>query len=163
MKVAIIVMPFSAADRPSLAAGLLQSGLRARGIACDTKYFNVTFSKLLGQKEYSSFVETPSASLAGEWVFSQLFCGSSRSDWDSYEKEVLRHPIWRMSPKEYDRVLSIRQEAKLFLSMLFECADWGAYDIVGFTSTFEQTMPQQLSTLTSGQDDNYDDIHFMSP
>src|ERR1022692_3019553 len=75
MRVAIVIMPFSAAERPSLAAGLLQSGLRTRGIACDTKYFNVTFSKLLGHKEYSSFVDTSSTTLAGEWVFSQLLSG----------------------------------------------------------------------------------------
>jgi len=141
MRVAIVIMPFSAADRPSLAAGLLQSGLRARGIACNTKYFNVTFSKLLGHEDYSSFVDTPSATLAGEWVFSQLLSGSSRSDWDSYEREVLRHPTWGMSPKQYNRLRSIRQLTRLFLSMVFESTNWGEYDLVGFTSTFEQTMP----------------------
>jgi ribosomal peptide maturation radical SAM protein 1 len=141
LKVAIVVMPFSSADYPSLAAGLLQSGLRARGIVCDTKCFNVTFSKLLGQKAYSSFVDTPSVCLRGEWVFAQLLFGLSGSDWDSYEKEVLRHPIWGMRSQDYERVLSIRQLARMFLSMVFDCTNWGEYDIVGFTSTFEQTMP----------------------
>ena len=48
MKVAIIVMPFLGVDRPSLAAGLLKAGVEKRSIACDCKYFNITFSKMFG-------------------------------------------------------------------------------------------------------------------
>jgi ribosomal peptide maturation radical SAM protein 1 len=140
-RVAIVVMPFLAANCPSLPAGLLQSSLRARGICCDTKYFNVTFSKLLGHDRYSQFVYTSSTALAGEWAFSQLFYGTKLSTWESYEQEVLRDRCWGGPPETFDLIRNIRKIAPIFLRMVFESNDWGRYDLVGFTSTFEQTMP----------------------
>ncbi len=43
MRVALVVMPFAASKRPSLAAGLLKALLAQRKIGCECKYFNVTF------------------------------------------------------------------------------------------------------------------------
>src|SRR5271155_5594088 len=104
MKVAIVVMPFLAIDRPSLAAGLLKAAVERRGIACDCKYFNVTFSKMVGGRQYLDILEAPSTVLAGEWVFSQNFYGQSFSDWASYEREVLKCPIWGMNAEQQDSI-----------------------------------------------------------
>lgn len=141
MRVALVVMPFAAADRPSLGAGLLQAGLAARGIACDTKHFNVTLRRMMGNG-YDWFAGHVSvAALAGEWAFSQALWGERASTWERYEREVLDVPIWGMRAEDRPRVRALRELAPAFLRVAFESNDWGAYDLVGFTSTFEQTVP----------------------
>jgi len=142
MRVGLVVMPFAAADRPSLGAGLLQAALRVRGIACDTKHFNVTLCRLMGSPSYHYFArEVSVAALAGEWAFSQAYWGERFSNWESYQREVLDVPLWGMSAADRPRVLALRDLAPVFLRLVLESNDWGAYDLIGFTSTFEQTMP----------------------
>jgi ribosomal peptide maturation radical SAM protein 1 len=142
MKVAIIVMPFLGVDRPSLAAGLLKAGVEIRGIACDCKYFNIAFSKMVGTRTYSDILESPLTILAGEWIFSQLYYGQSFSDWTKYEREVLKCPLWGLDvEKRGDSIRAALDLAPSFLRLVFESTDWEQFDLVGFTSTFEQTMP----------------------
>jgi ribosomal peptide maturation radical SAM protein 1 len=141
MKVAIVVMPFLAFDRPSLAAGLLKATVEQRGITCDCKYFNITFSKMVGHHNYLAILESPTTVLAGEWIFSQMFYGQSFSDWASYERDVLNDPIWGLPSQKNEFIRSVLDLAPSFLTVAFESNDWGKYDLVAFTSTFEQTMP----------------------
>ena len=142
MKVAIIVMPFLGVDRPSLAAGLLKAGVEKRDIACDCKYFNITFSKMLGTRTYSDILDAPLTVLAGDWIFSQLYYGQTFSDWTKYEREVLKCPIWGLDVERWgDSIRAALDFAPSFLRIVFESNDWEQYDLVAFTSTFEQTMP----------------------
>ncbi|MCP4656013.1 MAG: RiPP maturation radical SAM protein 1 [bacterium] len=142
MRVALIVMPFAAPDRPSLAVGLLDACLERAGIRCDAKYFNVTFWRMLGTETYDVLAKD-SALIAwpGEWVFSQLFYGQRCSDWESYQREVLCHPVWGVGRHLHQHVRDALEPAAVFLRVVFESNDWSRYDLVGFTSTFEQTMP----------------------
>src|SRR5437762_14209341 len=95
MNVALVVMPFGAADRPSLAAGLLQAALKGRGIRCDTKYLNLALARTTGSVRYKRLVESFNTSaLAGEWIFSQLYYGSAFSRWETYAEEILGDPEW---------------------------------------------------------------------
>lgn len=142
MRVALVVMPFAASDRPSLAAGLLKALLMQRGIRCECKYFNVTFSRFLGQdrhEELSKLFST--ASLAGEWIFSQIYFGDSFSTWDTYCEEVLSRPPWGAPEEVWGLVQEAKRLAPTFLRIVYESCNWSDYDLVGFTSTFEQTMP----------------------
>ncbi|HYG63625.1 MAG TPA: RiPP maturation radical SAM C-methyltransferase, partial [Thermoanaerobaculia bacterium] len=142
MNIALVVMPFAAAERPSLGVGLLQSLLRRRGFGCDAKYFNLTFASLIGLEDYKRFAEEfPIGALAGEWVFSQAFYGRELSDWDSYAEEVLSHPLWGISRGSWPVLRRVLAEAPRFLRLVYESNDWSRYDLVGFTSTFDQTMP----------------------
>lgn len=140
MRVALAVMPLAAVDRPSLAAGLLKASLLRRGIACDVKHFNLTLWKMLGAETYrflSQEVSTPA--LAGEWAFSRLLAGEGASSWESYRDEVLRDPVFGIARADDRHVLALVEAAPVFLRVALEACDWGAYDVVGFTSTFEQT------------------------
>jgi ribosomal peptide maturation radical SAM protein 1 len=142
MRVAIIVMPFLGVDRPSLAAGLLKAGVEKRGIACDCKYFNITFAKMVGIRTYSDILDAPLTVLAGEWIFSQLYYGQSFSDWTKYEREVLKSRLWGVDvERRGDSIRAALNLAPSFLRVVFESTDWEQFDLVGFTSTFEQTMP----------------------
>ena len=142
MKVAIIVMPFFGVERPSLAAGLLKAAVEQRGISCDCKYFNITFAKMVGIRPYSDILDAPTTVLAGEWIFSQLYYGQTFSDWTKYEEEVLKCPVWGVDVKRWgDSIRATLNLAPSFLSVVFGSNDWEQYDLVAFTSTFEQTMP----------------------
>jgi ribosomal peptide maturation radical SAM protein 1 len=135
-------MPFAASDRPSLAAGLLKALLLERGISCDCKYFNLTFCSLAGQEPYKLLADLSSTNvLAGEWIFSQVYYGDSFSTWESYSREVLDHPVWGVGDAHRDAVRQLRKLAPAFLRIAFEACDWSKYDLVGFSSTFEQTLP----------------------
>lgn len=142
MRVALVVMPFAASDRPSLAAGLLKALLRERGIDCDCKYFNLTLCSLAGSERYRRLSELSSTNvLAGEWIFSQVYYGESFSSWESYSSEILDHPGWGVEEDHQEIVREIRELAPAFLRIAYEACDWSRYDLVGFTSTFEQTLP----------------------
>jgi ribosomal peptide maturation radical SAM protein 1 len=141
MRVALVVMPFAAADSPSLAAGLLKAELNEQGIECDVKHFNVTMSLLLGAPDYDRISrEFQSAALAGEWIFSQLFYEKPISDWTSFRREVLGHPMWGVSDDDLELIRRTAAVAPTLLKVAYEATDWSRYDLVGFTSTFEQTM-----------------------
>ncbi len=142
MRVALVVMPLASVHRPSLAAGLLQAAVRRRGIDCHTKYFNVTLWKMLGPEAYRYFChEAPVTALAGEWAFSRAYHGRRPGAREAYEREVLDCPVWGMAPENRRHVWALEEVAPLFLRVAFESCDWGRYGLVGFTSTFEQTMP----------------------
>ena len=145
LRVALVVMPFAAATRPSLAAGLLQAGLQRAGIHCDTKYFSVTLESLIGPEAYRFFChDAPMTALAGGWAFSQAIFGESFSDYESYSRDVLDDPVWGLGQgreKERGWIAQLREVAPLFLRLALESNDWSEYDLVGFTSTFDQTLP----------------------
>lgn len=142
MRVALVVMPFAASDRPSLAAGLLKALLRERGIPCDCKHFNLTLCSLAGRERYRRLSELSSTNvLAGEWIFSQIYYGESFSDWESYSREILDRPDWGVEDDYRKALLEVKALAPAFLRIAYEACDWSRYDLVGFTSTFEQTLP----------------------
>lgn len=141
MQIALINMPFASAKRPSLALGVLQSLAHRHGHSCCTKNFNTLFSRLMGTDPYRKIAEFfPVPLLAGEWIFSQAFYGEDISSWNRYEGEVLSHPFLKL-PDE-DRKLMKASLALIpeFLDLCFESCDWSQFRVVGFTSTFEQTM-----------------------
>jgi ribosomal peptide maturation radical SAM protein 1 len=142
MRVALVVMPFAAADRPSLAVGLLQAALRQRQIECDSKYFNMTMQSLLGMETYCYLSHlAPPLVMAGQWAFSQVMYGQQHSCWESYMKEVLDDPTWGMAEPFRQPIYDLIEAAPLLLRLAYESNDWSRYDLVGFSCSFEQTMP----------------------
>jgi ribosomal peptide maturation radical SAM protein 1 len=141
MRIALVNMPFAAADRPSLAIGLLQAMLRRNGFDCTSKHYNILLSRLLGEDDYHQLSDrSSSAVLAGEWVFSQVYHRQSFSTWRDYQRRILSHPVWGIPADEHDVVQRALKAAPQFLRLAFESCVWAEFDVVGFTSTFEQTM-----------------------
>ncbi|HEX6901850.1 MAG TPA: RiPP maturation radical SAM C-methyltransferase [Thermoanaerobaculia bacterium] len=142
MRVALVVMPFAASNRPSLAVGLLKALLTQRGIRCECKYFNLTCAGLLGRERYEKLGDLfPTCALAGEWIFSQIYFGASFSSWETYSQEVLGHAVWGLPEEDWSLIQDVKKLAPVFLRIAYESCDWSQFDLVGFTSTFEQTMP----------------------
>jgi ribosomal peptide maturation radical SAM protein 1 len=141
MRVALVVMPFSSESRPSLAAGLLEAALSARGIPCDVHYPSIDLARQIGPERYRTMAEEiPDTALAGEWVFAQALHGPGLSTWETYSAEVLAHPALGVREDLRPLVREVAGAVPSFLARTLESTDWGRYDLVGFTSTFQQTL-----------------------
>ena len=70
----IVVMPFAALERPSLAASMIQAGIRNRGHRCDVHYANLRFANQIGLSAYSLFnsICPDPTDLFGDWIFSHV-------------------------------------------------------------------------------------------
>ncbi|MCX6539098.1 MAG: RiPP maturation radical SAM C-methyltransferase [Acidobacteria bacterium] len=135
-RVLLVNMPFAAISTPSLALGLLKAELARAGVACDVLYLNVLFAQMVGWSSYG-VVERSSALLAGEQMFAHdLFGGRIPPD-HQYRAEVLS----RVEPKIQHELRHLKAHIPSFLANCLERISWDAYDIIGFSSVFEQNVP----------------------
>ena len=140
MKVLLASMPFGALDRPALGLSMLKAELERDGFACDLRYLNIAFAELVGCDLYRWISsELPYTAFAGDWTFTTALYGP-RPDCDrAYIQEILRD-TWRLSEDDIARLLRIRALVPHFLDHCMEVIPWREYDVVGFTSTFEQNL-----------------------
>ena len=140
-RVALVNMPFAGANRPSIQCGLLKAGLARAGHAVDVHYLNAELAVELGEETYAELAELRSDHLLGEWLFSVAAFGP-RSDEEAYREA---HPSLAGACEQLGR--SFEDLCKLRNDVLPAVVDrwaagidWGAYTVVGFTSTFEQNV-----------------------
>ena len=135
--VLLINMPFAGIDSPSLALGLFKSRLRQDGIRCDVQHLNFTFAEIVGYENYEFVLRLPIV-MGGE----QLFARSVFGDWlpsdTEYYSEMLR--ARKVGPGTPERMEQIRGAIPAFLQFCLESIPWHLYDMVGFTSLFEQNL-----------------------
>ncbi len=142
MKIALINMPFGDFRYPSIGISLLQAGLRKEGITCDTYYPNFNFAARIGCVSYLELgVDLPCTALAGEWLFVEdLFGPDSQRD-QAYMDKILKKifaPYFR--PRRIRRLLEVRTSVRGFLDESMDRVPWAKYDMVGFTSSFDQNV-----------------------
>jgi ribosomal peptide maturation radical SAM protein 1 len=140
-RVALVNMPFAAAQRPSIQCGLLKASLARRGHAVDVHYLNLELAVELGADVYARLADLRSDHLLGEWLFSVAAFGP-RSDEEAYRQsypsltetcETIRY--------SFDDLRRLRNETlPALVGRWATTIDWAGYDIVGFTSTFEQNV-----------------------
>jgi len=135
-RVLLVNMPFATISTPSLALGLLKAELARAGVACDVLYLNVLFAQMVGWSAYGA-VERSSALLAGEQMFAHDLFGSRIPPDEEYEAEVLG----RVEPQIQHELRHLRAHVASFLANCLERVLWDAYDIIGFSSVFEQNVP----------------------
>ena len=82
-RVALVNMPFAAADRPSIQCGLLKAGLARAGHHVDAIYLNLELAAQLGAKTYAQLAQFRGDHLLGEWLFSVAAFGA-RGDETGY-------------------------------------------------------------------------------
>lgn len=132
--IALINMPFSSIYRPSIGLGLLKSAVVRDGHQAKIHNFNLLFADMVGVDAYSELANIPS-SLIGEWIFARALNGASDSD-----ERFFRGFPPGSAERMRDGILKMRDAVEPFLERCLAADDWGRYDIVGFTSVFEQTM-----------------------
>lgn len=139
--VALVNMPFAGANRPSIQCGLLKAVLIRAGHRVDVHYLNVELAAELGDAAYAQLADLRSDHLLGEWLFSVAAFGP-RPDEAAY---LAAHPglgdECEQLGRSFEDLCQLRNE--LLPAVVERWAtkiDWGAYAVVGFTSTFEQNV-----------------------
>ena len=137
MKVLLVNMPFAALDSPSLALGLFKSRLMRDGIECDVQYLNFTFAEMVGLDNYELILRLP-AIVAGEQLFARSVFGDSLSPDSEYYREIAA--TGSAGADVPPRLEQIRSYVPSFLQRCLETVPWQNYDVIGFTSLFEQNL-----------------------
>jgi ribosomal peptide maturation radical SAM protein 1 len=157
-RVALVCMPYYKAEVPPIALGLLKAILRERGIAVDLHHLNLWFA----DSDYAAYREiNDEVFFHGEWIFSHAlwdepppatlaevtaalqdsrarFCLELAHDGGALEPTVAR-PL--QSWAAYSRmILAAVERVEPFLARCLDEIDWAAYELVGFTSTFQQNV-----------------------
>lgn len=135
-RVLLINMPFAAVESPSLALGLFKSNLQKQGISCHVEYLNIDFARTIGMENYNFIVMGPSI-MAGERLFSHILFGNQIPD-DSQYYAFISNNISLDAP---NRLNHIKSMVDPFLQNCLRQIPWDQYDIIGFTSLFEQNLP----------------------
>lgn len=139
-KVLLLSMPMGALERASLGLSLLKARLNEEGLACDVRYLTFSFAEFTGYNEYQWMCyELPYTAFAGDWSFTHALYGERPDADQKYVDEILRGN-WRLSETDIARILQVRSRVPYFLEHCMTTIPWEDYEIVGFTSTFEQNI-----------------------
>jgi ribosomal peptide maturation radical SAM protein 1 len=135
-------MPVSVPHYPSLGLGLLKPALQDVGECCDVRYFSIDYVDFLGAESHACLTEIAYyMAHVGEWVFSAVAHGQADQAGLGFLVDCFARDFARFNTAERLAVfLRARREAAGFIAQCFDSVDWSAYDIVGFTTSFQQTM-----------------------
>ncbi len=140
-RIALISMPFLAADRPSIQIGLLASIARQNGFQCDTFHLNLELAAQIPTIYESLCNIRPH--MTGEWLFSYAaFCDCDLKDETEYYRDFPDVLNW-MERKNLDASVIRRlrhEQLPRFIGTCADMVDWGDYQVVGFSSTFQQNV-----------------------
>lgn len=140
LKVALLNMPFGFHIYPSIQMGTISTLLKSHGWEAKGFYLNLHFAKQIGFPVYDQLCEK--RFLIGEWLFSHLLFGNLPKN-----REYMKHfypyiqEVCQSIGYTEEYLLDIKTRvAPEFLRWAAESFDWGKYDVVGFTSTFNQNL-----------------------
>jgi ribosomal peptide maturation radical SAM protein 1 len=143
-RIALINMPFAAANMPSIALTQLRSVLKRElgaEVACDIHYLNLAFVDYLGLPLFQEISRSVLANTVGlgDWFFSQLAFPAMP---DRSELYLARHFVEQRGQLNAikDYLLGKRRTVGEFLDSLVERLRLADYSLVGFTSMFSQNV-----------------------
>jgi hypothetical protein len=136
----LISMPFYSAMRPSLQICGLAAVARARGFEVDTLHLSLELAAQIGvglHEELGTF----SGYELGNWLFAGEAFGEADPDPDCRlpvdYPDVFKHI--EQFGVDQDRLVALRRtEIPAFLTQAMAATDWQRYQIIGFSSTFQQ-------------------------
>lgn len=150
-RIALVCMPWGSIVRPSIAMGLLKKCAQAAGFDVDLHYFNLQLAKRLGLALYEKVVER--SVFHTEWFFSQSLFGPQgmaeiKNGWDDISSDPQARPLQeqllRIVDDSTEDCQKIVSEVPLFIQDCLSQVDWTKYVMVGFTTTFAQSLASLL-------------------
>ena len=141
-RVALVMMPWARVEAPSIQCGVLKAVLTRAGHHADVHYLNVAFASVIGSKRYGALVEHGGSRnrLIGEWLWTRAAFGPLATASDGFFEQ--RGLIGELAKTETEESLSALHEEVIpaFLDTVMTDTNWGDYDLVGFSSTFDQNV-----------------------
>lgn len=136
-RVLLLNMPFVSVSRPSIGISLLKARLREEGYFCKAAYPNLRFAEMIGLDRYTIIDRSFENSwFAGDWLFAQeLFRG--RLDLKTYLTALQRYC---KVDTHFEALLEAREFVPAFLDECIERFTVAGYDVIGFTSVFQQNL-----------------------
>ena len=139
--VLLVNMPFSNLRWPNLGLSLLKAALTGRGIGCRIAYFNFDFAELTGPDHYHWIADHFAFVLGGERLFARHYFQDGLPDEESHYRDVLLPADPGLSEEDHRAYRQTARHVEPFLDHCIGAIEAGRYDAVGFTVSFQQTMP----------------------
>ena len=141
-RVLLINMPFAGLEFPSLALGLFKAKFQREGIPCDVAHLNLLFAEMAGWQNYA-LVGQFNGCFAGERLFAQVLFGDRVPSDAGYYAAVAA----QIAADAPNRLAQMKSQVVPFLQLCLSQIPWRAYEIIGFTSLFEQNLPSLALAL----------------
>ncbi|MDR2440772.1 MAG: RiPP maturation radical SAM C-methyltransferase [Planctomycetaceae bacterium] len=141
MSVLLLNMPFAQLCWPNLGLSLLKSALRVRGINCDLKNLCFLFAERVGFDLYDWIAGHFAFVLGGEHLFAKAYFGNRLPTTEQFWNDIL---LWTEPELDKQDKIDFETVASAVLPFLNDCMksiDWQQYKIVGFTTSYQQTLP----------------------
>lgn len=137
MEVLLLNMPFVSLARPAIGISLLKARLAEEGRECGVGYGSLLFAEWVGLRSYKLVLDRISpAMFAGDWLFSQwLFPGRDHVVYLA----TLRRELGE-NADDFAAVLAMAEKVGPFLEACLDRFQISRFDIIGFTTTFEQNL-----------------------
>jgi len=134
----LLNMPFVSLGRPAIGISLLKARLAEEGRQCSVAYGSLFFAEYFGHAAYEFFLSRVSAAMfAGDWLFSQwLYPDRDHSTYLA----TLRHTLGTAGADDFEAYMAMRGRIGEFLEACLDRFDIADFQVVGFTSTFEQNL-----------------------
>ncbi|MFO0665154.1 MAG: RiPP maturation radical SAM C-methyltransferase [Polyangiaceae bacterium] len=140
--VALVAMPFHTAARPSIQLGLLDAVAQKCGFSSRTFHLALDAKAAIGADLYESIAEFAGVRL-GDWLFSVAAFGEAAPDPGNRFLDEFAAKLRRFENVggTAERFLELRWKTlPALVDRLLADTPWDQYRVVGFTSTFEQTV-----------------------
>jgi ribosomal peptide maturation radical SAM protein 1 len=144
--VALVNMPIAATQSPSLGLSILKSELTDIKIDSDIHYLNMNYAELVGLEILEDLELIPTAQLVGDWIFAEALWGKDKQRDEDYIEQILRdsslehkyHDNRKRTEPQIEDIRYCRNAVAGFMRDCVEKIDWSKYQVVGFTSLFQQ-------------------------
>ncbi len=135
-------MPFSLAYYPNLALGLLKPAVEAAGLACEVRYFSLDHVAEIGDDANAALTDVRYyKAQVGEWAFAGVAHEAPEALGMAFLTEVFAADFPEFhDPHRLMAFLAVRAGAAAFIERCYRSVDWSRYRLVGFTTSFQQTM-----------------------
>jgi ribosomal peptide maturation radical SAM protein 1 len=139
--VLLLAMPLANPHHPAIGLSLIQGVLRSAGITAEIRHLYLDFVEMIGPEAYSMVAdERCFTALLGEWLFADAVCADPASDL-AYLNRVLRDEHGDLfASARLLQLLTVRSQVQAFLDQCDASIPWDRYSVIGFSSSFQQTM-----------------------
>jgi ribosomal peptide maturation radical SAM protein 1 len=152
LKLALVCMPWGSVARPSLAMGLLRQCARSIGCEVDLYFLNLVFASQIGLDTYNRIADDGFE--FAEWFFSNsLFGPRGTNELDNSFAALcrnqaaaqLRECLLQQTNGSAELCHRIAEtEVPQFIADSLQTIAWKQYHVVGFTTTFAQSLSSLL-------------------
>ncbi|MGQ9505792.1 MAG: RiPP maturation radical SAM C-methyltransferase [Thermogutta sp.] len=139
-EIVLINMPFAHLRWPNLGLSLLAAAVKKRSLPCRTLYLNFSLAEEIGYDTYEWIADHYAFILGGDRLFTEAYFGKLPTDHQSYYDEVLLPVDPHLGLQEYQQYLDIFQKIRPFLDKAFAAYPWEQAAVIGFATTFQQTL-----------------------